>query len=96
MNPDLGYQEQHTLASVEALGYDPAVKPSDREEMTESQKRWLSWNIVSSERRRATQRFGVKGSYQGTVPEDVIAKRRAKNKVARKQRKVNRQNGSGN
>lgn len=29
--------------------------------------------------------------YLGTVAEDTIAKRRAKNKVARKQRRINRQ-----
>lgn len=29
--------------------------------------------------------------YAGTVPEHVKAKRRAKNKVARKQRRINRQ-----
>ncbi|ASZ74977.1 chorismate mutase domain of P-protein [Rhodococcus phage Trina] len=33
--------------------------------------------------------------YYGTVPAATIAKRRAANKVARNQRKVNRQNGSG-
>lgn len=31
-----------------------------------------------------------KGIYAGTVDPEVVAKRRAKNKVARKQRKVNR------
>lgn len=33
--------------------------------------------------------------YLGTVPPAVVAKRRTKNKIARKQRNVNRQNGSG-
>lgn len=31
--------------------------------------------------------------YQGTVPEAEVARRRAKNRVARRQRKVNRQRG---
>ena len=43
----------------------------------------------------ANIRQGKLKIYEGTVSEAVIAKRRAKNKIARKQRKVNRQNGSG-
>lgn len=33
--------------------------------------------------------------YYGTVDEVTVAKRRAKNKVARRQRQINRKNGSG-
>lgn len=33
--------------------------------------------------------------YLGTVAPETIYKRRVKNKIARKQRNVNRQNGSG-
>lgn len=50
-------------------------------EMNESEKRWLSWSILST---------GFKHSYQGTVSKKVIATRRAKNKVAKASRKANR------
>lgn len=57
---------------------------------TEEQTRWLSWQVLSDPRRRALQLFGVKGTYQGTVPAKTIAKRRAKNRVAKQTRKANR------
>lgn len=40
-------------------------------------------------------RSGKLNMYQGTVPDAEIAKRRAKNKVARAQRKINRQKRKG-
>ena len=38
----------------------------------------------------ALHRNGRKGLYLGTVPDEEVAKRRAKNKVARRSRKINR------
>jgi hypothetical protein len=49
---------------------------------TESEKRWLSWSILTAAR--------VKHSYAGTVTEKVKADRRRKNKVAKASRKANR------
>jgi hypothetical protein len=50
---------------------------------TENEKRWLSWSILT--------RAGVKGTYQGTLTgTEKLAKRRAKNKVAKASRKANR------
>lgn len=52
----------------------------------ETEKRWLSWSMWTAR--------GAKHSYAGTVPENIKAKRRAANKAARKQRRVNRVRGS--
>lgn len=38
--------------------------------------------------------LGGKVVYQGTVPEDEVTRRRGKNKVARRQRRVNRLRGA--
>lgn len=60
----------------------PYLQNPDKKPMTEAEKRWLSWNFLV--------RSKIKGQYSGTVPEKVKAKRRAKNKVAKASRKVNR------
>lgn len=57
-------------------------KNPNRAEITESEKRWLSWNFLV--------RDGKKKSYSGTVPKTEIAKRRKANKVAKASRKKNR------
>ena len=51
-------------------------------EQTATQKLWLNWQYM-------VKYFG-KHSYAGTVPEAVIAKRRARSKMAKKSRKANR------
>lgn len=56
---------------------------------TEEQKRWLSWNIVSGNKAKLTP-FGTKHSYEGTADPNKLAKRRAKNKVAKASRRKNR------
>lgn len=61
---------------------DYIPRPEEKRVMSEPQKRWLSWNF-------AVRNLG-KHSYAGTVPEKTIAKRRAKNKVAKASRKKNR------
>jgi len=58
--------------------------------LNEQQKRWLSWNVLSGARAAATRQFGVKHSYAGTAKPGVVAKRRAKDKVAKASRKANR------
>jgi len=57
-------------------------------ERTENAKRWLSWTIRV--RTDMGNGFGRKHSYEGTVPESTVAKRRAKNKIAKRSRKLNR------
>ena len=54
----------------------------NRAEITESEKRWLSWNFLV--------RDGKKTSYSGSVPKKEIARRRKANKVAKASRKKNR------
>lgn len=49
---------------------------------TEKSRRWLSWTMLTTR--------GVKGSYQGTANANAVAKRRAKNKVAKQSRRGNR------
>lgn len=66
-----------------------ALTPTEKTPMTEQQKRWLSWNIVSGKERRATQQYGVKGSFQGIDPAEKT-KRRAKSKAAKAARKRSR------
>lgn len=48
----------------------------------ETKKRWFYWSRLVA--------LGRKHNYGGTVPVKVIAKRRAKNKVAKASRKANR------
>lgn len=57
-------------------------KNPNREEITEAQKRWLSWNYLVRDRKKT--------SYSGTVPKKEIEKRRKANKVAKASRKRNR------
>lgn len=54
----------------------------NREEITEAQKRWLSWNYLVRDKK--------KHSYAGTVSRAEIEKRRKANKVAKASRKRNR------
>jgi hypothetical protein len=66
---------------------DPEVKPVHDSTMSIGHKMLLAIS--------AKVRTGKLEIYQGTVPDAVIAKRRAKNKVARAQRKINRQKRKG-
>ena len=65
---------------------DRALTPTEKTPMTEQQKRWLSWNVVSGKARKATQQYGVKGSFEGIDPA-VKAKRRKTGKAAKQARK---------
>ncbi len=58
------------------------TEEASTEPTTEVKMRWWSWNKLVNE--------GKKHSYQGTVPANVKAKRRAKNKRAKASRKINR------